>query len=361
MYILIRHCNNKTSIGNKLGQFIFSGAANHIDFSSSDERQFGIGFGNAVRFIADEFRSSGLTFSKGFEKLNNVPNLAFCYPDEFDFLESQYKIGYMPWESTELKNNWEQDLNRCDEVWTTSPWSQKILEELLDVPVFVYSHGVPKFCVPQRRKKKNGEIIRFLHVGEPALRKGGQDVVDAFIELFGNNPDYQLIMKCSQINTTRVYDDNNQSLGTPPSHYKNIVVIEDYFPDELLLALYKQCDVFLYPSYGEGFGFNAAYAIAMGMPTICTAEWASYKDFITLPIDGEYVDSPWPSFHPGQMVQPDLNQMKKHMINVSENYDYHANAAWPLALGIHEQFNWTKVSEKPIKRLKKIISLTSKH
>lgn len=341
-----------------MSQFVFSGAANHIDFASKDQRQYSIGFGNAVRFMAREFNKSGLEFQKGTEKINNVPNLAFCYPDEFDFLESQYKIGYMPWESTQLKNNWHTDLNRCDEVWTTSSWSQGVLSELLDVPVFVYEHGIPNFCIPQRRSRK--DIIRFLHVGEPAIRKGAQDVVDSFVKLFGNNPKYQLVLKSSGTNTTRIYNDNGESIGTPASHYKNIVVIEDYFPDELLLALYKQCDIFIYPSYGEGFGFNAAYAIAMGMPTICTAEWAPYKDFITAPLEGSYVDSPWPQFHPGKMIEPNFKQMEEYMVDISENYDKYLKQSWNNAIGIHERFDWQRVSEKPINRLKKIIAMTSK-
>ncbi len=30
------------------------------------------------------------------------------------------------------------------------------------------------------------DVFRFLHVGEPAPRKGGQNVLDAFTKLFGN-------------------------------------------------------------------------------------------------------------------------------------------------------------------------------
>lgn len=342
----------------KLSQFVFSGAANHIDFKSDRQEQFGIGFGNAVRFIAREFNRSGLSFSTGHEHINNVPNIAFCYPDEFDFLESQYKIGYMPWESTKLWDQWIDPLIKLDELWTTSEWSKTQLENILNRPVFLYEHGIPEFCIPQKRKRK--DVFRFLHIGEPAVRKGAQDVVDAFIEIFGNNKKYQLIIKCSNINTTRIYDSNMQSIGTPSSHYSNIVIIEDYFPDELLLALYKQCDAFVYPSYGEGFGFNSAYSIAMGMPTICTAEWAPYKDFITAPLDGQYVESPWPKWHPGEMIQPDLTQMKKFMVDVSENYDKYLKDAWNKSLGIHDRFDWQKVSQKPINRLKKIISMTSK-
>ena len=342
-----------------MSQFVFSGAANHVNFDEVEEYQYSIGFGNATRYIAREFNRSGLNFVQGIKNnKNNVPNLAFCYPDEFNFLKNQYAIAYMPWESTQVWPNWIDSLKSVDDLWTTSEWSKKNLENQLDRPVFVYEHGIPDFCKPFKRKRK--DVIRFLHIGEPAVRKGAQDVVEAFIKLFGNNPKYQLILKCSGVNSTRVYNSEGQSIGTPPSHYKNIVVIEDLFTEEMMVALYKQCDVFIYPSYGEGFGFNAAYAIAMGMPTICTAEWAPYKDFITIPLNGEYVESPWPKFHPGQMVQPNLKQMEDSMIEITENYDMYLKNCFTNAIGIHEKFNWQHVSAKPIKRLKKIISMTSK-
>ena len=342
-----------------MSQFTFSGAANHINFDQKEEYQYSIGFGNAVRFMAKEFNKSGLTFTKGTDVINNSVNFAFCYPNEFNFTQNQYKIAYMPWESTELKEGWVDELNKCDEVWTTSDWSKSNLDKLLKRETFVYEHGIPNFCTPTKRKRK--DVIRFLHIGEPAIRKGGQDVVDSFIKLFGNNPKYQLILKCSGVNATRIYDSNGVSTGTPPSQYKNIIIIEDYFSEDMLLQLYKKCDIFLYPSYGEGFGFNAAYAIAMGMPTICTSEWAPYREFITAPLDGEYVDSPWPNYHPGQMIQPDLEQMERYMIDISENYDKYLKDCFNTAIAIHKRFDWTNVSKKPISRLKKIISMTSKH
>lgn len=341
-----------------MSQFVFSGAANHINFENPDPNSYSIGFGNAVRFISQELNKQDLTFVQGTRQKGREVNLAFCYPDEFNFLDNQYKIAYMPWESTDVWDNWREPLRNCDEVWTTSEWSKNNLENALGVPVFVYNHGIPPFCKPKKRKLN--DVIRFLHIGEPAVRKNGQDVVDSFVKLFGNNPKYQLVMKSSGPNTTRIRNAKGESLGSPAANCSNIISIEDVFSEDMLLQLYQKCDIFVYPSYGEGFGFNAAYAIAMGMPTVCVEEWAPYKEFITAPVRSTYVDSPWPKWHPGQMTEPDIDQMEQYMIDVSENYEKYAKQAFSNAIGIHEKFNWTKVSERPAKRLKKIISLTSK-
>jgi len=353
IYLYIDYSEEK-----KLSQFIFTGAPDHQNWDNLDPTQFAIGFGNASRFIASEFKKHDLTFVTKKDQYDSGVNLAFCYPDEFNFLDNQYKIAYMPWESTDIWPHWYEPLNQVDEIWTTSEWSQKNLENIFNKKVFVYSHGIPEFCVPKIRKRR--DIIRFLHIGSPALRKNTEDVINSFAELFGNNPKYQLVIKSSGMCPQRIYDKNGKSLGTPTANFSNIVIIEDIFPENMLLQLYEKCDIFVYPSYGEGFGFNAAQAIAMGMPTICVSEWAPYKEFITAPLDSTYVDSPWPKHHPGKMTEPDVKQIKSHMIDVSENYEKYTKIAFKNAIGIHEKFNWEKVSDRPAKRLKKIISATSK-
>jgi len=344
-----------------MSQLVFSGAPDHMTFGSKNEIEYTIGFGNATRFIAREMNRAGISFVQGKHQTgahHSSVNLSFCYPDEFSFQHNQYKIAYMPWESTGLKHGYAEELNNCDEVWTTSDWSQEVLASQLSVPVYLYEHGIPEFCKPMKRKRN--KIFTFLHVGEPAVRKGGQDVVNSFISTFGEDPNYRLIIKSSGKNSTRVYSDSGDTIGVPPSKYKNIQVIEDQLSENDLISLYRSIDAFVYPSYGEGFGFNSAYAIAMGIPTICTAEWATYRDFITLPLDSSYTDSPWPQFHPGQVLKPDLDQMSRFMIDVSENYDKYLTDAWNKSIGMHERFDWSRVSSKPMSRLKKIISMTSK-
>lgn len=349
-----------------MSQFVFSGAANHMNFDDSVPEENFFGFGNAAKYIAKYMKKNNLSFIKGtdVEKINfnDRPkvNFSFCYPHEHQFHDYEYKIAYMPWESTELQPGWKEILEPLDEIWTTSEWCKKNLERILNRPVFVYNHGIPQFCLPKIIKEP-ADVIRFLHIGEPGIRKGAQDVVTSFIKLFGNNPKYQLVIKCTGINTTRILDDHGRSLGVPNSIYKNIIVLEQMLSEQQLIELYRKTHVFIYPSYGEGFGFNPAYALAMGIPTICTNEWAPYSQYITAPLDGRYIDSPWPILHPGQVIQPDLEQMEQHMINITQNYFDYSKLAFSNAFGIHEEFNWAKVSQVPAKRLKKIISMTSKN
>lgn len=347
-----------------MSQFVFSGAPNFMTFTADNAVERMYGFGNATTHMARQFWKSGLSFLKTDEassmpESDSMVNLAFCYPNEFQFLDNQYKIGFFPWESTQLQPGWQEILENCDEIWTTSEWSKSQIDSCTGKDSFVYHHGISNSYVPRKRGEL-GDVIRFLHIGEPHFRKNAQSVVTAFAEMYGNNPQYQLIIKSTGINTTRILDENGNTIGHPNSLYNNIIIIEDNIDAVQMLRLYELTDIFIYPSMGEGFGFNAAQAIGMSIPTICTAEWAPYAQLITAPLDGKYIDSPWPDMHPGQLVQPDVEQMKFYMRDVVDNYKIYADLAFKNSIAMHEQFSWRKVSESPIKRLKKIILMTSK-
>jgi glycosyltransferase involved in cell wall biosynthesis len=315
-----------------------------------------VGYGEASSHVFNSFKKAGIECNIK-DKTANI-GISFIQPSNYLFAENQYKIGYTPWESTELLYGWETPLKHIiDELWVTSHWNKEIFSKHTDKPIFVYTHGVLDTWIPKKRSINKSRPFRFLHIGEPSFRKDAQSVVDAFTSLFGNNPEYELVLKCSRLNTTRIIDRNTgNTLGSPSSHYSNIKIIESMLTQDQMQSLYDQCDVFVYPSWGEGFGFNPLQAMAQGIPTICTSGWAEYKNFITMPLDSEWASSPWQETHPGLMLKPNYAQLKFFMEDVVSDYDHYASIAFANAKPIHEEFNWDKVSKPAVERLKKIQS-----
>lgn len=324
----------------------FTGAPEYMDRK--------VGYGEASYQIFKTFEKHGLEPVVG-DPSSDI-SISFVQPDKFTFMPKQYKIGYTPWESTGIFDSWRKPLAEgIDELWTTSPWCADIFKRYTDKPIFVYEHGIQDDWVPTKRTIDPSRPFRFLHIGEPAFRKDAQMVVDAFIALYGDNPNYELILKCSGMNTTRVFDKITGVVkGSPEAFYKNIKVIESYVSVEQINGLYDLCDAFLYPSWGEGFGFNPLQAMAKGIPTICTAGWATYARYITMPLDSQWFESPWPSIHPGLLLKPDYAQLKFFMEDVIYNYDHYASLAYKNAFLVHKDYNWDKVSKPAIKRLKEI-------
>lgn len=269
----------------------------------------------------------------------------FTQPFYYQFSPDQYNIGYTPWESTGLMDGWSDSMNSVDEIWTTSDWCKNVFEKAgVTSKIFVYPHGIEHIWKPFRRVK--GTQLRFLHVGEPAPRKCGQMVFDAFTELFGNDNRYQLTIKANGVNTVRAHLPSGE-IDDPMNMYKNVNVIKTVLPIEELVSLYNSHHALVYPSYGEGFGFIPLQAMASGMPTIFNPTWAPYRNFsVGLEIEDRLIDSLWPEIHPGQVLEPSYESLLKQMQNTADYFDSYADQAYDNAPAIHEEYDWLRVTEK---------------
>jgi glycosyltransferase involved in cell wall biosynthesis len=195
-----------------------------------------------------------------------------------------------------------------------------------------------------------------LHIGEPAPRKAGQMVLDAFGSLFGNKEGYSLTIKADQINTTRVYNNylDKNILGVPDKYYNNVSVITDVLNDEELVNLYQSHDVLVYPSYGEGFGFIPLQALATGMPTICTSGWAHYEKYLgPLKLKSELIDSPWPFPHEGKVFEPNYQHLLELMRDVSINFNAYSGYYFAQSTKIHKDYNWKQLTKNSFDKILK--------
>ncbi|NDB57985.1 glycosyltransferase [bacterium] len=302
------------------------------------------GYGYAGLNIIESLKSLG--HQVPYSNPKSPVQLNFAQPEHFKMHKNQYQIGYTPWESTKIPTRWIDMMNACDELWTTSDWCANIFNDNGFNNVKVYPHGIEKIWMPYRRKEK--EVIKFLHVGEPAPRKGGQMVVDAFTQLFANNPKYHLTIKAYHNNTTRIYNNiiDRNIIGLPHNVYNNISIITDQISDTELVKLFHDHDVLLYPSYGEGFGFIPLQALATGMPTICTAEWTQYKNYLgPLALKSELIDSPWPFPHEGKMLEPNYKHLLEVMRDVVHNFKAYSGYYFAQASKIHKDYNWIQLTD----------------
>jgi glycosyltransferase involved in cell wall biosynthesis len=313
-----------------------------------------VGYGEASYHIYKSLKQFGLEVE--FNAKHADIELCFSDPGNYYFYDhSSYKIGYSAWESSEMSQSFKSNMTYCDEIWGTSNWITDIYKVLFpDKKIFTYQHGISESWKPKLRKEP-GKPFTFLHIGEPFSRKDAQMVVDSFIELFGNNPDYRLVLKCTKMNTTRVKHPRGFD-SSPSAAYDNIIEICGMLSEEQMLGLYDQSDVFVYPSWGEGWGFQPLQALAMGMPVICVDGWADYKKYITWTIDSKWAKSPWQDKHPGYMLQPDKNHLKMQMLESVKNYKEVLPQTFRNAFDIHREYDWLEVTKPVVARLREIYS-----
>jgi glycosyltransferase involved in cell wall biosynthesis len=267
----------------------------------------------------------------------------FSQPDWFEIRPNQYQIGFTPWESTELPKGWAKDFNRCNQVWTPSPWIADVYKQNgVDVPIHVYEHGISKDWKPIMRRPRGP--IKFLSVGEPAVRKNSQMTLDAFREVFKDDPrQATLTIKAFTRSSVRWY--RNGSVQDPNDLPNVRVVTQDVTPAQMV-QIYNAHDVNVYPSYGEGFGFIPLQSLASGMPTICTEAWAPYKQFLgPLALDSDVIDSPWPDEHPGLVFKPDYENLVSLIRTAHDEFPALAKYYFNQSFAIHKHYDWLSLTK----------------
>lgn len=267
----------------------------------------------------------------------------FDQPHHWNFSPGTYKVGYHPWESTQLmprsevmtnNKDWLEIMNQCDEIWTPSPLIAEWYRDYagITVPVYVYEHGVDPIWTPKKRNV--GGTFKFLHVGAEAARKGFKEAVEAFRSTFATDEDVEI--NCKLINPS-------WKIGK----LMRVNYLNGAWPIEDLIQLYHDNHVFVYPSYGEGFGLNPLQAMATGMPTITVPAWAPYKDFLDpdLSISSQMVPTPFPRFHPGMMLQPNFQDVKDAMRYAYENYEAVEAKAHSRVDELLAHYNWDRLTK----------------
>lgn len=248
----------------------------------------------------------------------------------------QYRIGYHPWESTKLKDDWVERMNVCDEIWTPSPLiAEWYAEDGVKPPIFVYEHGVDhEIWKPVDRRVD--DTINFLHCGGEAARKGMQQTMDAFRKAFPDRDDVRLTMK--MINP-----------GWNLNKIGKVQVLNKKMSMDDLVDLYSDNHVYVYPSFGEGFGLTPLQAMATGMPTMTLPAWAPYKRFLdpNLCIDSELRRSPWDNtVHPGMMFRPDFDDLVDKFRWIADNYETAKDFAMQQTAQIKKEYDWDTLTKQ---------------
>lgn len=269
--------------------------------------------------------------------------ISFCSPQYYRFYEGQYKIGYTPWESTELPGGWLENMNKCDEVWATSEWTANVYRNAgVTVPVHVYEHGIDSCWQPVDRTPS--DKVRFLHVGEPALRKGGQFTLDAFRAAFGSREDVHLTFKTYDRHKLGAWTEKGIIL--PQLAYNNVSILSKTLEPAEMVKFHEDYDVMVYPSYGEGFGLIPLQALATGMPVICTDDWAPYRKYLgSLALSGRYDRSPW-LIHPGNVYFPNYEMLVELMKFSADNIDWLRKEFFNQAPDVIAEFDWLAKTEQ---------------
>lgn len=331
----------------------FTGVSLDSDYALQDS-----GYSTAGNNIQKNLSNFGFDI-KSLDLASKI-NLSFASPPNHLMFSGMYNILYSAHESSEISDYWARSLSKGDEVWAPSTWTANVFKEKLQRDVHVYPHGVSGKFVPAKRRLNEGKFF-FLHAGEPYVRKGGQVAVEAFLEEFAGNDDVIFIIKSYPQGHTILVEDETGKLVEPEKAYRNVKTIKQSLNFSDYLKLLHNTHCFVYPSWGEGFGMMPLEAMASGLPTITTWEWAEYKDIITHRITSDIVPVPdrVPKYlketYLGNVYMPRKESLQNQMRMVYNNHLDEFEESFEKSIQIHKKWNWEDVTEKyAVPKLKEI-------
>lgn len=303
------------------------------------------GYGNGSRLLMKALGDQGIDI-----RPESSVMLNFCMPPAYE--ASDITIGYTPWESTEVPRNWVFGLRGVDELWTCCTWNATVYERFRQEPIFVLPLGIED-CWTRSLHKRWDEPFTFLHVGEPAERKGGDMLLHAWWKHFRNRKDVKLIYKCIRYPGCRIKDRSGSIIGSPES-IENIRTISNVMTQPELLKLYNSVDAMVYPTRGEGFGLIPFEAMASGLPTIFpdkggTSDFVGFSPYLLT--NSKWVESTEERIHPGLWLDHDIDELIALMEQVMLDYDAAAEWAYDSAYTIHANHTWDSIGKAAADRL----------
>jgi len=195
-------------------------------------------------------------------------------------------IAMFAWEESRVPDATIRVLNQSFRaVMVPSCYVAKVLVDSgLRRPVHVIGHapkldGYRAIGEARRHAPPRSGPVTFLHVSTGLARKGIDLLLSAFARAFRLGDPVRLIIKTTpnpQNGATQLLETLRKSDAKAPE----IILINEERSEAELLALYRDADVMVLPTRGEGFNLPALEAMAAGLPVIVTGH-GGHLDFCT--------------------------------------------------------------------------------
>jgi len=278
--------------------------------------------------------------------------LVDCYHEFFYTEYKKLKVFYNVWEKTRYPVDFFVKLMEADQLWVPTQWQANVAikQGYPENKIKIVPEGIdPKVFYPEN--KKYSDKFSFLILGKWEDRKSTKEIVRAFVELFGDNENIELLLSCDNNFPTDNFKTTEERLSYYDLNRKNIKIIHFKERHELINIM-KSVNVFLSCSRSEGWNLPLIEAMACGIPSLyseCSGQLEFAKNLgVPIKVHGEITDirnkmHGWYS--------PDYNDLKIKMLEVYHSYDFYKNKALKDSEIIRTKFTWQNAAKIAISHL----------
>jgi glycosyltransferase involved in cell wall biosynthesis/GT2 family glycosyltransferase len=279
-------------------------------------------------------------------------NIFFSYPDIYPNVRCKVNVGYTGADSSGWYytgyNPAESCNNNMDYMLTPSDYSRQIMKNCgVTTQIDLFPHGIDTNLFKPIKRCMTTPFT-FLYTGELSERKGTQDLIKTFKEIYLDDQDFKLVLRA---NSHMLYY-GGVELYNSCRYHENIEVHWKDQGQEEIVNYFNDANMYVYPSRADWFGMTPFEAIATGLPTIATMTNGYYeylKDYI---LKCEYKEEEIGDRHPylkGNWNSPDLNKLK-WLMNLPK-YDIYfynelCNRFYGYALKVAKDFTWENVTKQ---------------
>jgi autotransporter strand-loop-strand O-heptosyltransferase len=275
-------------------------------------------------------------------------------------------IAFTVWESTQLPQNFFDQLLKFDYLWVVSEWHKQV----------AVNQGYPEYRVKVVHEGVNHEFLtndeyikdpgfNFLFFGRWDYRKAVPEIIDSFLKAFPNGERVNLILNADNpyaVDGMHTTEERLEHYGFRDDRIK----VKHFMSREEYVNWIKTGDVLVTCARSEGWNIPLIEALAAGTPALYS-NWGAQLEFaeglgIPVEITDERpakigADLGFAGATPGLYAEPDYEDLIEKLRWSYTNYSEAKAKALADAQVIRENFNWDKVGEEGYEVLKEITNL----
>jgi glycosyltransferase involved in cell wall biosynthesis len=277
-------------------------------------------------------------------------------------------IQWIVFESTRIPQGIRPAIQGADQVWVPSAWGLDVLlaHGVAEHRVHVVPEGVDgaRFHAHGRRPRTSARPFRFLTVGKYEQRKGIDLTIEAFAQVYANQPQAELVIKSNYFtNHRQKYDALHGKISD--LGLDNVTLLWGEMTEIQLADLYRACDIFVLPTRAEGWGLPLIEAVAAGLPVI-TTRYSGHMEFLqhvadsVLPVAHVMTQidcAEYCSYYPdstndwGAWAEPDVDSIVTCMQQALQQEQRLYDRAQRNSAIIRKRFSWSQSAEQALQAL----------